>query len=199
MKPLSTYYEEEVRKWLRCNPGKVVTLGNISLLFGAAFIHAAIMKTAMKGFEATGIWPPNKNVFSDDDFLPSVVTDIVLSSEKENEVNKEITNKHSNLETPNSLNPDVLNRPQCSWMPDNQPSTFPVESPEDVLPIPKVKQIEKKNSRKRGKTVILTESPYKNEMQMSLKIAQKKKRRKRKKKQRKKRDTKEKIISEKAK
>lgn len=30
MKPLSTYYEDEVRKWLRCNPGKVVTLGNIS-------------------------------------------------------------------------------------------------------------------------------------------------------------------------
>jgi len=56
MKPLSVYYEDEVRKWLRCNPGKEVTLGNISSLLGAAFIHAANMKTSMKGFEATGIW-----------------------------------------------------------------------------------------------------------------------------------------------
>lgn len=97
MKPLSTYYEDEVRKWLRCNPGKVVTLGNISLLFGAAFIQAANMKTAIKGFEATGIWPPNNNVFSDDDFLPSVVTDIIpstSSTKKDNEVNEEVTDQH---------------------------------------------------------------------------------------------------------
>ncbi|XP_008180862.1 uncharacterized protein LOC100571291 [Acyrthosiphon pisum] len=72
MKPLSIYYEDELRKWLRCNLGKVVN-GNISSLFGAAFIHAANIKTAMKGFVATGLWLLNNNVFSDEDFLPSIV------------------------------------------------------------------------------------------------------------------------------
>lgn len=97
MKPLSTYYEDEVRKWLRCNPGKVVTLGNISSLFGAAFIHATNMKTAMKCFEVTGIWPPNNNVLSDEDFLPSMVTDIVpstSSTEKDAGVNENVSKQN---------------------------------------------------------------------------------------------------------
>jgi hypothetical protein len=63
-KPLSLYYGEELRKWLRCNPGKIVTLWQISSIFGAAFIQSATIKIALKGFEKTGIWPPNKNILS---------------------------------------------------------------------------------------------------------------------------------------
>lgn len=33
------------------------------------------MRTAMKGFEATGIWPVNIGLFTDADFLPSAPTD----------------------------------------------------------------------------------------------------------------------------
>lgn len=57
---------------------------------------------AIKGFEGTEIWPPNNNVFDDDDFLPSMITDIVL------------IDKHTNSELPNSQNTDVLNQIQCS-------------------------------------------------------------------------------------
>ncbi|XP_025414245.1 uncharacterized protein LOC112686259 [Sipha flava] len=177
MKPLSTYYEDGVRKWLRCNPGKVVTLENISSLFGAAFIHAANMKTAMKGFEATGIWLPNNNVFSDEDFLPSVVTDIVpsiSSTEKDAVVTEKLNNQHLNLETTEQTTV-VFNEPKCSSVLNDQPNTFPIESPKNILPIPQVKQTEKRNSRKRGKTAILTESPYKNNLQMSLKMTKKNK------------------------
>ncbi|XP_008189544.1 uncharacterized protein LOC100569212, partial [Acyrthosiphon pisum] len=185
MKPLSIYYEDEVRKWLRCNPGKVVTLGNISSLFGAAFIHVANMKTAMKGFEATGIWPPNNNVFSDEDFLPSIVTDIVpstLSTEQDARVNENVNDQHLNSETTEQATV-VLNEPQCSLALHNQQITFPIESPENILPILKVKQTEKRNSRKRGKTAILTESPYKNDLEISLETAKKNKEEKEKKRQ----------------
>ncbi|XP_065174331.1 uncharacterized protein [Atheta coriaria] len=37
MKPLSKHYEDEVRKWLRLNPGKVDTMFEIAKLFGQAF------------------------------------------------------------------------------------------------------------------------------------------------------------------
>lgn len=67
----------------------------------------------------------------------------------------------------------VLNEPQCSPVEHNQKSTFPIESPENILPIPKVKQTKKRNSRKRGKTAFLTESPYKNDLQISLETAKK--------------------------
>lgn len=41
-----------------------------------------------------------------------------------------------------------------------------------------MKQNEKRNSRKRGKTAILTESPYKNDLKMSLEIMRIKKEKK---------------------
>jgi hypothetical protein len=41
---------------------------------------------------------------------------------------------------------------------------FPNASPEDLMPIPKSNKTTKRNSRRRGKTAILTESPYKNEL-----------------------------------
>jgi len=72
------------------------------------------MKTAMKGFEATGIWPPNNNVFSDEDFLPSIVTDIVpttLSNEKDAGVNENENYQHLNSDTTEQVTV-VLNEPQ---------------------------------------------------------------------------------------
>ncbi|KAF2884550.1 hypothetical protein ILUMI_21627 [Ignelater luminosus] len=71
-KPLGLYYDEEAKKWLRTNPGKVVTLFEISELFGEAFFSSANMRTAINGFEKTGIWP----VFTDTDLLPSQTTSI---------------------------------------------------------------------------------------------------------------------------
>lgn len=54
MKPLSTFYEEEVRTWLRPNPGKVVTPPQISSSFSKAFIHSATTITAVNVFRKTG-------------------------------------------------------------------------------------------------------------------------------------------------
>ncbi|KAK9722549.1 hypothetical protein QE152_g19656 [Popillia japonica] len=82
MKPLSTYYEHETRTWLRSNPGKVVTLFQISTLFGIAFINAATMKTAINAFQKTGIWPLNLQVFTEADYLPSDTTNIPRETER---------------------------------------------------------------------------------------------------------------------
>lgn len=54
MKPLSNNYSDEVRKWLRNNPGRVVTIYQIAELFGKAFIKSASMQTAVNGFKKTG-------------------------------------------------------------------------------------------------------------------------------------------------
>jgi hypothetical protein len=51
MKPFSLYYEE-VRKLLRRDPGKVVTLFQKSSLFGVAYLNAGNMRTAIGGFIA---------------------------------------------------------------------------------------------------------------------------------------------------
>lgn len=80
MKPLSLYYEEEARKWLRTNEGRIITLHDISKLFGQAFLRAANLRTAVNGFGKTGIWPVDRNVITNVDFLPSMTTDIELAT-----------------------------------------------------------------------------------------------------------------------
>lgn len=67
MAPLSTYYSQEVEIFLRNNPGRVVTIYQISKLFGKAHLRAATPTNAINGFEKTGLFPstsglkPNQN------------------------------------------------------------------------------------------------------------------------------------------
>ena len=148
MKPLSNYYENEVRVWLRSNPGKVVTLWQLSTLFGAAYVNAATMKTAMSAFKKTGIWPPNQNVFEESDFLPASTTDIPLHDENNdndftqiNHQNEQLPLGNNTHQTPEkamiykknvettppshvpirNINNNSSPQPQCSWMPDLPP------------------------------------------------------------------------------
>lgn len=155
MKPLSKYYEDEVRKWLRCNPGKVVTLFQIASLFGTAYVQASTMITAVNGFRKTGIWPVDMNVFNDADFLPSVTTDIQLPIDIANEAT--VSNAQEALTSPPLSNPENLDMPSCS--------NFQSNSPENILPIPKIAQKNKRVSKNRGKSTILTSSPYKEKLQ----------------------------------
>ncbi|KAJ8915953.1 hypothetical protein NQ315_016629 [Exocentrus adspersus] len=57
MFPLNSYYEQEVKNWLRIHPGQVITVHDIGSLFGAAFQRAATPQNAVSGFKNTGICP----------------------------------------------------------------------------------------------------------------------------------------------
>jgi len=75
MKPLSTYYNRECEKWLRSHPGRVITTFQVGALFGAAYLKASTPESAINGFSKAGIFPLNRDVFTDVDFAPSDVTD----------------------------------------------------------------------------------------------------------------------------
>jgi len=79
MKPLMTFYSQEVQKWLRNHPGRIVTMFQIGERFGEAYLRAATMKTARNSFQSTGIYPCNRNVFSEPDFVASLTTDVPLT------------------------------------------------------------------------------------------------------------------------
>ncbi|CAG4998657.1 unnamed protein product [Parnassius apollo] len=76
MKPLSTYYDHAVIGWLRSHLGHVVTVFQISEIFGNAYVQAATMSTANNGFRKCGIWPYNHNNFTDSDFISAEATNI---------------------------------------------------------------------------------------------------------------------------
>jgi hypothetical protein len=75
MKPLMTYYAQNVHMWLRNHLGRVVIMFQIGELFGGAYLRAASVQTAVKAFSTTGISPCNRHVFTDDDYAPESTTD----------------------------------------------------------------------------------------------------------------------------
>lgn len=74
--PLMKHYNEECRKWLHNHPGRVIRLQQVSQLFGAAYRKAATVDNALSGFEKTGLYPVNRDIFPDWMFLPAEVTDL---------------------------------------------------------------------------------------------------------------------------
>ena len=59
-----------------CNhPGCAVTQFQVEQLFGVAYGKAARISNAQSGYQKSGIYPLNKDVFGDWEFMPSKVTD----------------------------------------------------------------------------------------------------------------------------
>ena len=68
MKPLKTYYAQEIETWLGNNPGRVVTPFVVCKLFGPAYRRAPIMEASVNSFIKTGLFPCNRHIFQDHEF-----------------------------------------------------------------------------------------------------------------------------------
>ena len=56
------------------NPGKTITIYDVPSIVREAWPRAAVPTNIMKGFQAAGIYHYNPQIFSEDDFAPSYVT-----------------------------------------------------------------------------------------------------------------------------
>jgi hypothetical protein len=54
--PLKTFYCQEIEKWFRSHPGRVVTVYQIGELFGNAYKRAATGEKVPNGFWVTGLF-----------------------------------------------------------------------------------------------------------------------------------------------
>ena len=86
MKPLSISYNQELEKWLRNYPGRVVTTFQVAELFEIAYTKAATAQTTINGFKKTGLFPINRDIFEPHDFAPCQPTNI--NSEKNDQLNE---------------------------------------------------------------------------------------------------------------
>ncbi|XP_011858253.1 PREDICTED: uncharacterized protein LOC105555822 [Vollenhovia emeryi] len=76
--PFKTYFEQAVSVFQRSHVGRIISQYEVARLFGEAYLKTASAHNAIKEFESTGIWPTNRHVFNDSDFLPSSLTDRAL-------------------------------------------------------------------------------------------------------------------------
>lgn len=73
--PFKTYCAKAQDNWLRNNPGKTLSIYEIPGIVKTAWPLAATPTNIMNAFKKTGICPYNPQVFTDEDFAPSFVTD----------------------------------------------------------------------------------------------------------------------------
>ena len=67
-KPLMTNYNAAADRWMRSHAGRAITMYQICSLFGEAYKKTATMTTATNGFSCSGIWPCNRDIFTDTDY-----------------------------------------------------------------------------------------------------------------------------------
>lgn len=139
--PFKSSYNRAMDAWLRNNQGKTMSIYDIPGLVAEAQLSAVTAKNILSGFQATGIFPYNRNIFTDVDFAPSLLTDRDVQGPAKSDSDAEGT--------------------LCSET--NAPERRYV-SPRDIVKFPKAPARKKLTSRKRRKTTILTSSPVRNEM-----------------------------------
>ena len=78
MKPLRTYHDPAIERWLRANAGRRFAEYQASEAFAETYGKAATVSTAVNAFRKCGLWPINLDVFEEHEFAPSATTDIAL-------------------------------------------------------------------------------------------------------------------------
>lgn len=187
-KPLKVFYAEECDRWLTNNPGRQITHFQIAGLLGRAYERCSTMEKGVKSFEKCGIYPINRNVFTEVDFLPSSVTErheipqesvVQLNDSSDSDpefsiplskVRKFITNqvtpeKHQGpknslgSKTTDNVSLDDLYPPSTS----RDCTEIKLVSPQIILPLPRRSE-DQQRKRKGQKSEILSSTPFKDSL-----------------------------------
>lgn len=187
--PFKKYLSTTQDGWMRSHPGKVMSIYDIPSIVRTALPLALNPQNIIKGFEKSGIYPFNKNIFLPSDFAPASVTDRPhVNSEKINENNSvpaidSTQNSAISAASTDLLENNMLSTSASAGVPvgeedepnisdlyfDPQPSTSAEGdnikkaefSPTLVRPFPKAMPRIQKFKARRRTTAILTDTPEK--------------------------------------
>lgn len=76
--PLKIYFNQKVSTWLKNHPGRVITHFQIGAIVNKAYGKAA----AVNGFQKTGLWPVDPDLFPDYLFEPAETTNIPMQQDR---------------------------------------------------------------------------------------------------------------------
>ncbi|KAI4455460.1 hypothetical protein MML48_9g00013268 [Holotrichia oblita] len=73
--PIKKFFEQELNTFQKNHLARRINQYDMCKLFTPAYLKGATVQNAVKGFQATGIFPYNPNIFRDKDFAPASLTD----------------------------------------------------------------------------------------------------------------------------
>ena len=71
--PMKAAYKRALHDHQMTNPGQRLGLYHMAQIFRPAYDSSFSRSNILKGFEATGVWPLNIDIFSDTDYAPTAV------------------------------------------------------------------------------------------------------------------------------
>lgn len=80
--PMKKFYNAAATSWMMRNPGRCITIQNIPELVCEAVLKGSTPANIQSGVKATGIWPYDRFIFGDEDFVPASVTNSAQSFEE---------------------------------------------------------------------------------------------------------------------
>lgn len=165
MGPLKTYYSEEIRMWIRDN-NRPLSPYNIVELFGKSYLKVQTGEIAANGFKVTGLWPLNKNVFSDVDFIAAQQNALIDGC------TTNIPPLESRSETGQVLVEIPAPQTTANLQPEPVPSTSELNrsslglvSPYVISPVPEKRRKVSSRGRKAAVAAVITSSPYKTDLE----------------------------------
>lgn len=198
--PFKRYYNSSCDAWMLENKGKTMTIYEIPAMVGKAFPRAMTPSNIQSGFRVSGICPLDRDIFSDDEFMPSDVTDrpipvdvprtdaaeipisrstassasVVAASSSSASASTSTVATSSSCSTEVTASVMSVPVPSTSATASASNTTASAMTPEDIRPFKKAPPRQKKGGRKPGRTRILTDTPEKLELEREAEKRQKK-------------------------
>lgn len=157
-KPFKAAFATASSAWMRRNPAARITDYDIAALVDEAFSRAARLDIAQNGFKCTGIYPFNPEIFTDIDFLPSMMTDVAQEASSKENMSNQPSAAHSSSPVPSTSRALPATEPV--------PSTSSTDLLKQLSPFPDAsKKRLVTRARKTQKSEIITSSPYKKDIE----------------------------------
>ena len=144
--PLKKIWGPEQQTWMRNNPGKTMTIFDLPGILKRHGHNPAVSGKIIKGFEVTGIYPFNRNIFTDIEYAPSFVTDRPNPSST---VDEETTGTNPSNQSSNTTGADeIASLPVAST---SQDDGHPQKSNSGIVSYAEEWQVLKSFSEKKSK------------------------------------------------